>query len=254
MGNFYAELTLIICLAAFISIVFRFLKQPPILAYILTGVIVGPLALFHIQDAEVMRSLSEIGITLLLFMLGLELRFSELKTVGKVSILTGLGQIIFTTIIGYILAIILGFSMIAAIYIAIALTFSSTIIIVKLLSDKKALNSLYGKISVGFLLVQDFVAILALIFLSGFTNGDSISVFEFLILILKAVVLFGWVIVLSRKVLPFVINKIARSSETLFLFSIAWAFGIAAVISSPYVGFSIEIGGFLGRSCTCKFH
>lgn len=245
MGNFYIELTVIICLAAFLSIAFRFLKQPPILAYILTGFIIGPLALFTINDTEVMRSLAEIGITLLLFMLGLELRFSELKSVGKVAILTGIGQIAFTTVIGFAIAILLGFSTIAAVYIAIALTFSSTIIIVKLLSDKKDLNSLYGKISVGFLLVQDFVAILALIFLSGFTNGDSVSIYEFLIIILKAVVLFGWVILLSRKVLPFLINKIAHSSETLFLFSLAWAFGIAAIVSSPYVGFSIEIGGFL---------
>jgi len=245
VGIFYIELTVIICLAAFLAIAFRFLKQPPILAYILTGFIIGPLALFNISDTEIMRSLAEIGITLLLFMLGLELRFSELRSVGKVSILTGIGQIIFTSVLGFLIATFLGFSTIAAVYISIALTFSSTIIIVKLLSDKKDLNSLYGKISVGFLLVQDFVAILALIFLSGFTNGGSVSIFDFLMIILKAVVLFGWVIVLSRKVLPFVINRIARSSEVLFLFSLAWAFGIAALVSSPYIGFSIEIGGFL---------
>lgn len=245
MGNFFIELTVIISLAAVLSIIFRILKQPPILAYILTGVLLGPFALINVSDGEILRSLAEIGITLLLFMLGLELRFSELKSVGKVSVLTGLGQIIFTTAIGYVLAILLGFSPIAAIYIAIALTFSSTIIIVKLLSDKKDLNSLYGKISVGFLLVQDFVAIIALIFLSGFTNGQSVSVLDFSLLILKAVVLFGWVIVLSRTVLPYLINKIAHSSEILFLFSLAWAFGVAAVVSSPYVGFSIEIGGFL---------
>lgn len=245
MGTFYIELTVIITLAAFLAIVFRFLKQPPILAYILTGFILGPLAVFHIGSTEVLRSFSEIGITLLLFMLGLELRLSELKSVGKISIITGLGQIIFTTIFGYILAVLLGFSTIAAIYIAIALTFSSTIIIVKLLSDKKDLNSLYGKIAVGFLLVQDFVAILALIFLSGFTTGQDVSIFTFSLIILKAVVLFGWVIVLSRYVLPRVLNKISHSSEILFLFSLAWAFGVAAVVSSPVVGFSIEIGGFL---------
>jgi len=232
-------------LAAFLSIVFRFLKQPPILAYILTGVLLGPLAIFHIQDAEVMRSLSEIGITLLLFMLGLELRFSELKSVGKISFFTGIGQIVFTTVVGFIISTILGFSPIVSFYISIALTFSSTIIIVKLLSDKKDLNSLYGKISIGFLLIQDFVAILALIFLSGFTQGGSVSIMEFIIIILKAIVLFGWVILLSKKFLPYLINKIAHSSEILFLFSLAWAFGIAAIISSPMVGFSIEIGGFL---------
>src|SRR3990167_8827560 len=155
MGNFFLEITLIIGLAAILSIIFRILKQPAILAYILTGIILGPLAVAKINNPEVVRSLSEIGITLLLFMVGLELRFSELKAVGKVAVITGAGQIVFTSIIGFFISLMLGFDVIASIYISIALTFSSTIIIVKLLSDKRDLKSLYGKISVGFLLVQD---------------------------------------------------------------------------------------------------
>ena len=245
MGSIYTELTLIIVLAAGLSIFFRFLRQPPILAYILAGVILGPLGIIHLQGKEVITSLAEIGITLLLFMLGLELRFSELKSVGKVSIITGLAQILFTSVVGYSLSIFLGFSPIVSLYVSIALTFSSTIIIVKLLSDKKDLQSLYGKISVGFLLVQDFVAIVALIFLSGFTGGGPLSFLEFFTIILKAVVLFGWVILLSWHFLPYLINKISHSPETLFLFSIAWAFGLSALVTSPLIGFSIEIGGFL---------
>jgi len=245
VGSIYTELTLIIVLAAGLSIFFRFLRQPPILAYILAGVILGPLGIIHLQGKEVITSLAEIGITLLLFMLGLELRFSELKSVGKVSIITGLAQILFTSVVGYSLSIFLGFSPIVSLYVSIALTFSSTIIIVKLLSDKKDLQSLYGKISVGFLLVQDFVAIVALIFLSGFTGGGPLSFLEFFTIILKAVVLFGWVILLSWHFLPYLINKISHSPETLFLFSIAWAFGLSALVTSPLIGFSIEIGGFL---------
>jgi len=245
VGHIFFEITILIVLASFLSILFRYLKQPPILAYILTGVILGPLAIVYLESQDVLRGLSEIGITLLLFMLGLELRFSELRSVGKISIITGAGQIVFTTIVGFLIATLLGFSPLTAFYIAIALTFSSTIIIVKLLSDKKDLNSLYGKISVGFLLVQDFAAILVLILLSGFTGGGSVSVYEFLIVILKAVVIFGWVIILSRRLLPVVTNKIAHSQELLFLFSLAWAFGVAAAVSSPFIGFSIEIGGFL---------
>ncbi len=245
MGHIFFEITVVVVLASFLSIIFRYLKQPPILAYILTGVILGPLAIIYLESQDVLRGLSEIGITLLLFMLGLELRFSELRSVGKISIITGIGQIVFTTVIGFLIATLLGFSPLVSFYIAIALTFSSTIIIVKLLSDKKDLNSLYGKISVGFLLVQDFVAILALILLSGFIGGGAVSLNDFAIVILKAVVIFGWVIVLSRKFLPLITNKIAHSQELLFLFSLAWAFGIAALVSSPAIGFSIEIGGFL---------
>ena len=245
MGNIFLEITLVICLAAFFSLIFRFLKQPPILAYILTGVVLGPLGYFHLQGEEVLRSLSEIGITLLLFMLGLELKFSELKSVGKVSLIVGLGQVIFTSAVGYFICIALGFSQITSFYLGIALAFSSTIIIVKLLSDKRDLSSLYGKISVGFLLVQDFVAIISLILLSGFTTGNSLSAMSVMLLILKAAVLFSAVVFASRHIIPPIVNIIAHSHETLFLFSIAWAFGMSALVSSPFVGFSIEIGGFL---------
>lgn len=247
MGAIFVEITLIIVLATVLSLVFRLLKQPPILAYILTGILIGPLSFFYFPNKDFLQVLGELGVTLLLFMVGLELRFSELKSVGKIALLTGIGQIFFTSIIGYFICIALGFSSIASIYLSIALTFSSTIIIVKLLSDKKDLNSLYGKISVGLLLVQDFFAILFLIFLSGFNTaaGNTLSVWDFLMVFLKGVVLIGAVIYLSKTLFPKLVDVIARSSETLFLFSLAWTFGLAFLISSPLIGFSIEIGGFL---------
>lgn len=247
MEQIFLELTLIICLAAGLSVFFRYLKQPPILAYILAGILIGPLSLFQVESGEVLESLAQIGITLLLFMLGLEMRLKDLKSIGKVALYTGIGQILFTSLFGYLICLALGFDPLASLYLSIALTFSSTIIIVKLLSDKKDLKSLYGKISVGFLLIQDFVAIIALIILAGFNTGGSgeVSIFTFLLLILKAIVLIGWTIVLSNTLLPKVINEVAKSTEILFLFSLAWAFGMAALVSSPLVGFSIEIGGFL---------
>ncbi|MDO8620746.1 MAG: cation:proton antiporter [Candidatus Levybacteria bacterium] len=247
MGDFFLELTILVCIASFLAIVFRILKQPPILAYILTGILIGPLSFFNFSNKDFLQTMAELGVTLLLFMIGLELRFSELRTVGKVAVLTGIGQIVFTSVIGYLICIALGFSPLTSLYLSIALTFSSTIIIVKLLSDKKDLNSLYGKISVGFLLVQDFFAIIFLIFLSGFNNvgGNTINIWDFLIVFIKGAILLGGIVYLSKTFLPKLVDVIARSPETLFLFSIAWAFGLAALVSSPIIGFSIEIGGFL---------
>ncbi len=244
MGGIYFDLTVIICLAASLAILFRFLKQPPVLAYIIVGVIIAPLGI-GIEGQEAITSLAEIGITLLLFMLGLELRFSELRSVGKIAITSGVAQISLTFVAGFLVCLLLGYSQVTAIYISLALTFSSTIIIVKLLSDKKDLNSLYGKISVGILLLQDFVAIFALIILSGFSGGKAFVPQDLFLVGLKAVVLFGWVLLLSRHLLPKLLDKIAYSGETLFLFSLAWAFGLSALVSSSYIGFSIEIGGFL---------
>lgn len=247
MENIFLEITVIICIATVICLIFRLLKQPLIFAYILTGILIGPFALLNFTGKEALQFMAQFGITLLLFMVGLELKITDLKSVGKVSLLTGIGQIVFTSAIGFFICLALGFSVLVSLYVSIALTFSSTIIIVKLLSDKKDLNSLYGKISVGFLLVQDFFAIMFLIFLSGFNNvnGESLSVLDFLITFIKGAILFGGVIYLSKSVFPKIVDIIAHSSEALFLFSLAWAFGLASLVSSPAVGFSIEIGGFL---------
>lgn len=247
MHNIFLDITVVICLAAFFTIIFRWLRQPVILAYILTGILVGPFGIFGLSNKEMLQLMAEFGITLLLFMVGLELRLSDLRTVGKVSLLTGIGQIVFTSAIGFLICLALGFSFLISVYTAIALTFSSTIIIVKLLSDKRDLHSLYGKISVGFLLVQDFFAILLLIFLAGFNNlnGDTLSIWSFMITLLKGAILFAGVLYLSKSIIPKIVDTIAHSQEALFLFSLAWAFGLATFVSSPLVGFSIEIGGFL---------
>lgn len=246
MDSAFLDITIIISISACIAIVFQLIRQPSILAYILAGIIIGPLGLVHVSSQEMLETLSQIGITLLLFMLGLELRVSELRSVGKVAVITGIGQIVFTSLVGMFLSMALGFSMIASVYISIGLTFSSTIIIVKLLSDKKDLNSLYGKISIGFLLVQDFVAIIALVVLSGLQDSQStIAVIPILLNILKALLLFGVVVLLSKSVFPRIVELFSHSRELLYVSSLAWALGFAAIVSSDYVGFSIEIGGFL---------
>ncbi len=247
MGSIFFEITVIICLASLLAIIFRIFKQPSILAYILTGVLIGPIALFHIQNKEVIGNFSELGITLLLFLLGLELKLGEFRSIGKVAILGGVGQILLTLFAGWGIAMLFGMSLIAGFYVGIALTFSSTIIVVKLLADKKDLKSLYGRLSIGFLLVQDFFAILLLILLGGYKPiaNPGMAIESFLILFLKSVIVVTIIINLSRTVLPKLIHTISRSSETLFLFSIAWVFGIAALVASPWIGFSIEIGGFL---------
>jgi len=248
VGNIFFELAIVICLAALITVIFKHLKQPLLLAYILTGIIVGPFGAFHLGSTDFLRTMGELGITLLLFILGLELKISELKSIGKVASIVGFFQIGLTLSLGYLISLFLGFNQITSLYIGIVLTFSSTILVVKLLSDKKDLGSLYGKISVGVLLMQDLFAILTLIFLSGFTSGkiEGISsLYPFGFILLKGFIIFGFVFYLSRSIFPKIIDSIAKSQEALFLVSLAVAFGMAAFVSSPPVGFSVEIGGLL---------
>lgn len=237
------ELTIIFLIAAGLGILARLFKQPVILAYIAAGVAIGIFGFLNLSDKEIFQTFSELGIMFLLFLIGLEINYSSLRLVGRVSVLIGLGQIIFTFAFGFLIAFFFGFNYLQSAYIAIALTFSSTIIVVKLLSEKKDINSLYGKISIGFLLVQDFVAILILIFLAGIEAEKGFVFRDIFLTVVKGVGLFVLMLWLGRKILPLILDKIAHSQELLFLSSLAWCFGVVALASKT--GFSIEIGGFL---------
>src|SRR3972149_10754936 len=172
MPSAFLALSLALVLSTILGIAARFFKQPLILAYIFAGIIIS---FFKFGDInrEVFELLSNLGLAFLLFLVGIDLNIKDLKYVGKVALYTGFGQIIFTAFVGFIILSTMGFGAIPSLYIAVAITFSSTVIIIKLLTEKHDLQSLYGKISVGLLLVQDFVAIIALMILSGFTDGNS---------------------------------------------------------------------------------
>lgn len=245
MNIFFQEIAVLLAISSILAIIFKVLRQPTVLAYILAGLLLGAISFFGNESKEALHTFSELGITLLLFLLGLELKLGELKSVGKVSLFTGIGQIIFTTFFGFILTTILGFPVISSFYIAFGITFSSTIVIVKLLSDKKDLNSLYGKISIGFLLVQDFCAVVALVLLTSFGNGGNPDFLDVVIILLKAALAFTVIIIISQNLIPNIVHKISKNQEILFVSVLAWAFCIAAILSSPIFGFSIEIGGFL---------
>lgn len=231
--------------AAVFGVIARAFKQPPVVGYLFGGLVLGLFQIVSGQHVSDLAVLGQLGVTFLLFLIGLEMDFKELKIIGRVVAIGGVGQIIFTTMLAYFLSILLGYSPIESLYIGIALTFSSTIIIVKLLSEKKDLESLYGKIAIGFLLVQDIVAILALVFLSGFQFGQ-ISLYSFAFVFIKGVLLLGIVWLLSKFVLTKIFDKISSASnELLFVGSVAWVLLVASIVSLKQVGFTPEIGGLL---------
>jgi len=238
----FVEISLIIVFAAVVSGVMRLLKQPLIIGYIVTGLAVGPYGFFILKSTESLEVFSQFGIAMLLFIVGLNLSPKVIREVGKVALITGLGQVLFTSVVGYGISRLLGFGNLPSIYISVALTFSSTIIILKLLSDKGDLDSLYGKISIGFLLVQDIVATLILIVVSSTTLGSNPQ--EIAInLILRGILLVALISLFVKFILPKLSKFFARSQEFLFLFSIAWGLGLASLFH--YLGFSIEIGALV---------
>lgn len=240
----FIETSLILVCALGIALVMRLLKQPLIVGYILTGIIVGPYGINMLHSGEVLELFAKIGITILLFIVGLNLNPQVIREVGKVSLVTGLGQVLFTSIVGFAIAMLLGIDRVAALFVAIALTFSSTIIILKLLSDKGDLNKLYGKIAIGFLLVQDIVATIILLVATSFATESSNNVLLSAAQTLgSGVVVIALVMFFSSRVLPFVSRFVADSQELLFLFSIAWGMGLATLFSR--IGFSVEIGALV---------
>lgn len=240
--DLFAEISVLIAVATGVAIIMRLLKQPLIIGHILTGLIVGPVVLDLVHSAETLALLGEIGIAILLFTVGLHLNPDIVRQFGRVSLITGLGQVLITSIAGYFVCIALGFDPLASFYIAVALAFSSTIIIMKLITDKGDIDVLYAKIAVGFLLVQDLIAVLLLLGVPLFSAGELtlINVAKF---VLSGTLLISFVLLASRFFISKASAFISQSQEFLFLFAVTWGIGIAAIFQ--YFGFSLESGALI---------
>jgi Kef-type K+ transport system membrane component KefB len=242
--NLFQEVAVLLALSALVGGVAVKLRQPLIIAYILVGILAGPAMLGLSSENEPLELLAEIGITVLLFVVGLKLDMRLVRTLGPVALATGLGQLTFTIIFGFILCYLLGLEPMTALYVAVALTFSSTIIIVKLLSDKGEIDSLHGRIAMGFLIVQDIAVVLAMLGLNLYQPGNDAQAGMHPLLL--AATLLGSLVVLfllMRYVLPRLLDSMARSPELLMLMAVAW--GILLAAGADTLGLSKEIGAFL---------
>jgi Kef-type K+ transport system membrane component KefB len=242
----FQQFAALLLLSALIGLIATRLRQPLIVAFIAVGILVGPSLLGWVDESVAVELLAEIGIALLLFVVGLKLDLNLIRTMGPVALATGLGQVLFTSVVGYLIGLALGMSHLTAIYVAVALTFSSTIIIVKLLSDKREIDALHGRIAVGFLIVQDIMVVLAMILLSAFGAGSGEATdigLEIGRVLLIGVGMLVGVGLLMRYVLPVILPHLARSQELLVLASIALAVVMAA--TGELLGFSKEVGAFL---------
>lgn len=242
----FAEIAVLLVIAAVVGLVGIFLRQPLIVSFLAVGLVVGPSAFDIVRSDEQITLLSKLGIAVLLFLVGIKLDVKLIRSLGAVSLMTGLGQVLFTSVFGYLIGLALGFDHVTSLYVAVALTFSSTIIIVKLLSDKREIDSLHGQIALGFLIVQDLVVVLAMIVLSAIgigasdASGDSQSV---LMVFLSGAAMVGLVILFVRYVANPLTERLARAPELLVIFAIAQAAMFAA--TAEFVGLGKEVGGLM---------
>ncbi|MBI2473391.1 cation:proton antiporter [Candidatus Uhrbacteria bacterium] len=242
LEELFFEIGIVLVIAAGLSMMLYRLRQPLIVAYIITGILVGPGLLALTRSTEVFDVMSEIGVAFLLFTVGLGLNWQNVKDVGGIAFVTGVGQVLFTSVVGFFVGTLIGFDPITSLYLGVAFAFSSTIIIIKLLMDKEDLDTLYGRISVGFLLVQDFIAMLILLGLNAVGSGADIKTVFFSIGF-KALLLIPALWLVSTKILPPVLKYVARSQELLFIFSVAWCFLVAELL--VFAGFGVELGALM---------
>lgn len=240
------DLGVILLASAAALLVAQRARVPSIIVYILVGLALGPVS-GVIAATDTVHMMAETGIVLLLFLVGLELSLDKIRDVGRVAVIAGLGQVVFTAAGGLGLSLLLGFTFIEALFVGTALTFSSTIVVVKLLDQKGELDSLYGRIAVGIFLVQDLVVILVLTFLAGLGTSTSLTAGSLSRGILLAfggmALLLGGALLAARYVLPRLFSWMSQSLEGLFILSLCWCF--ALVLAAEAMALSLEIGAFL---------
>ncbi|MFH0779857.1 MAG: cation:proton antiporter [Parcubacteria group bacterium] len=241
MSEIFLQLSVVLGIAVVLSLIMKLLRQPLIIGYVLTGIIVGPAVLNLINSEGNLTSFSHIGVALLLFIVGLGLKPRMIKEIGKVAVIAGFAQIIITTFFGFLIARMFGLAPVVSFYVGIALAFSSTIIILRVLYNKQEQDSLYGRISIGILLLQDAVALLLFLILPSAVkigSGDFLSVIGLMILKIVAVCLIVYLLI--KFAVPRVDKVFADNRELLFLFSIGVCFVFAALFYE--LQFSMELG------------
>ena len=243
-ADVFAQVAALLVLAAAGGLVGLLLRQPLIVSFLAVGLLAGPGGLGLVQHADHLELLAQLGIALLLFLVGLKLDVGLVRSLGLVSLVTGLGQVAFTAGFGFLICLSLGMDAVTSLYVAVALTFSSTIIIVKLLSDKREIDSLHGRIAVGFLIVQDLVVVIAMVVLSAFGVGARGGGIGDLAFVLGAGGgLLAGVLLFVRYVATPLSRRLARAPELLLSFAVALAALFAAV--GEAAGFGKELGGLL---------
>jgi len=241
----FSEVAAVLAVAAGIGALALWLRQPLIIAFILTGILLGPAGLDWVHALDQVDLFAKLGIGLLLFVVGLKLDPHLIRSVGSVAMVAGLGQMTMTAAVGYILAVALGMTPMTAFYVAAALMFSSTVIIVKLLSDEREIDALHGRIALGILIMQDIVVVLLMIGVTAYGGETQESHFgrQALEVIGKGVGFLALIAIATRYLLPSLLRPLARWPELLTLFAIAWAIGLASLGTG--LGFSKEVGAFV---------
>ena len=246
MNNIFIQLAIILGLSSTLGLVTYKLKMPLLIAYLVGGLLIALIGIFDVQTSAALSFLPEIGIAFVLFLVGMELDLREIKSLGRPIILAGILQVIITSVLGTFIAQSFGFTLAESIYLGVGLSFSSTIVVIKLLLEKKDLRSLHGKLAVGILLLEDLLAVIILLGLTSTTSVFALGLTQALPILAfagKVVLLFSISLILNHFLLGALFKVVSESAELLFLTALAWCFVFISI--AILMGFSVVIGAFL---------
>ena len=244
MHELIGDITLCILFAWGLGLAAHFSRQPLILAYLLAGFFIGPFGMEWVKSQESIRTISELGLIFMLFMIGLEIDLKKIMRAGPVILIAGGGQLLGGCILGVLFFMAIGLPIdvggFDALYLCVACALSSTVIIVKVLYEKHELDTLPGRITLGVLVLQDVFAIL---FLAVQPSLDDLHITIVLLSIARAGTLVATALILSRYVLPYLFHQIARRPELVLLGALAWCFLIGEIAEQLHL--SREMGSLV---------
>jgi len=218
--------------------------QPPLVGYLLAGVVIGPFTPGFVGDVEQISTLAELGVVLLLFAIGVEFSLAELSRVGRVVIPGAIGQILVTTLLGAGAMLGFGLDIRAALVVGTSVAISSTLVVFKLLADRGILDSLHARAAIGWMILQDLATIVFIAGLPPLAGGDPVG--PIALAAGRAVIFLAVAFIVGTRALPIVYRAVARlGSSELFLLVVFSTALLAAFISSAVFGLSLALGAFV---------
>jgi monovalent cation:H+ antiporter-2, CPA2 family len=243
------DFAVIMIIAAIMLIITYKLKQPMVIGYILAGMVIGPYTppFTLIQSVETVNVFAELGIIMLLFVIGTEFPIAKLKSVSRTAIIVGIPESLGTLIIVFFIAQTLGFSFFDSVFIALAMSITSTVVTIKILEELNVLRDRSSVLILGVLIIEDIIAVSALAILqsTASANSDQVSIIQISLSIGVVLAFIGSILILGSKFIPNALDKVGKTNDyaLLLIVILGLAFGLSFMAKA--LGLSVVIGAFL---------
>jgi CPA2 family monovalent cation:H+ antiporter-2 len=241
------DLAVVMIIASVVTLVFHKFKQPIVLGYLLSGIIIGPYTppFSLVKHIDILNVFAQLGVILLLFGIGLEFPVQKLRSVGRAALGISAAEITATLAVSWTVGNLLGWNIFDTLFLGVALASSSTTIIAKVLSDMGKIEELSSRIMLGVLIIEDIVVVILLAALGSFINAGTLSPNTLLLMLSEVTVFIGGSLLIGGRVIPRVIDRVAKlkNGELLHIVLLGFCFGFSVI--AYLIGFSIAIGAFI---------